>query len=172
MKGIPPAFSTTIGAIVFNVALSYFPGHSREVLLVALLFMTGFGGSLAASTPDNPKMTVAFGALASFGIGCVVVPAATIAMIVTPDAVITTAAAISLSIRTVGGSIGYSIYFNVFSSKLQQKLPVYVAEYAIKAGLPVAAAEEFVTRYLTAPDTLGDMAGDRKSTRLNSSHWE
>ena len=63
-------------------------------------------------TPENEKLVVALGSLASLGVGGVLVPAATVAMLVCPDALITTAAALSLSIRTVGGSIGYSIYYS------------------------------------------------------------
>jgi hypothetical protein len=159
LKGLGPAFTTTIGAIGFNAALSTFPGRSREILLVAILFMTGFAGSLAVSNPDNPKLTVALGSLASFGVGGVLVPAATVAMIVTPDAVITTAAALSLSIRTVGGSIGYSIYYNVFATKLTGNLPTYVTEYAIKAGLPLTSAEAFVTTFLTTPEEIASIEG-------------
>ncbi|KAF2468594.1 putative major facilitator superfamily transporter [Lindgomyces ingoldianus] len=159
LKGLPPAFATTFGAIGFNAALSTFPSRSREILLVALFIMTAFGGSLAASTPDNPKLTVALGTLAAFGVGGVLVPAATVAMIVTPDALITTAAALSLSIRTVGGSIGYSIYYNIFATKLGQKLPVYVAEYAIEAGLPVSSAKLFVGTFLTEPEKLAAIEG-------------
>ncbi|OCK81189.1 MFS general substrate transporter [Lepidopterella palustris CBS 459.81] len=159
LKGLGPAISTTLGAIFFNSMLSTFGGHSREILLVALIVMTSFGGSLAASTPDNPKLTVALGTLATFGVGGVLVPAATVAMIVTPDVLITTAAALSLSIRTVGGSIGYSIYYNIFANKLGKTLPTYVAEYAIKSGLPLASAETFVGTFLLAPEKLAEFPG-------------
>lgn len=154
LRAMGPAFSTAIGAILFNAALSVFPGRAREVLLVAVLLMTCFAGSLAVMTPENEHLVVGLGAIASLGIGGVLVPAATVAMIVCPDALITTAAALSLSIRTVGGSIGYSIYYNVFATKLEQNLPKYTAEYAVKAGLPVTSAMEFVTVFLTAPAEL------------------
>jgi hypothetical protein len=116
--------------------------------------MTGFAGSLAVMNPDNEKLVVALGSLATFGVGGVLVPAATVAMLVCPDALITTAAAMSLSIRTVGGSIGYSIYYNIFATKLEKNLPAYVAEYAIKAGLPLSSATQFVTIFLTNPKAL------------------
>jgi hypothetical protein len=105
-------------------------------------------------TPENEQLIVGLGSIAPLGIGGVLVPAATVAMIVCPDALITTAAALSLSIRTVDGSIGYSIYYNVFAPKIEQTLPKYAAEYAIKAGLPVASAAEFVSVFLTAPANL------------------
>jgi hypothetical protein len=92
--------------------------------------------------------------MAGFGVGGVLVPAATVAMLVCPDALITTAAALSLSIRTVGGSIGYSIYYNIFAGKLTTNLPKYTAQYAIQAGLPVESVEAFVGLFLTVPEEL------------------
>lgn len=89
-----------------------------------------------------------------FGVGGVLVPAATIAITVTPDASIATCVALSLSIRTIGGSIGYAIYYNVFINKLTPKLPNYVGLYAVKAGLPLTSATEFVTLFLTDPAAL------------------
>lgn len=154
LRGIAPAFTTALGAIGFNAALSAFPNRTREVLLVAVLLMTGFAGALAVMTPENEKLVVALGSIASLGVGGVLVPAATVAMLVCPDALITTAAALSLSIRTVGGSIGYSIYYNIFATKLEKNLPVYVAEYAVKAGLPITSATQFVTLFLTNPKAL------------------
>ncbi|CAO2655668.1 Nn.00g044710.m01.CDS01 [Neocucurbitaria sp. VM-36] len=148
------AFAAAIGAIVFNGALSKFPNHTREVLLLAVAIMTSFAGALAAMTPENESLVLALGALAGFGVGGVLVPAATVAMLVCPDALITTAAALSLSIRTVGGSIGYSIYYNIFATKLTKNLPAYTARYAIAAGLPLSSTEAFVGLFLTAPAEL------------------
>jgi len=88
----------------------------------------------------------------AFGLGGVIVPAATVAMIAAPDALITTCAALSLSVRAVGGAIGYSIYYNIFIEKLNTKLPALVGQYAVAAGLPLTDAETFVGAYLTVPE--------------------
>ncbi|KAH9859627.1 hypothetical protein IAQ61_011408 [Plenodomus lingam] len=154
LRGLGPGLCTAVGAIVFNAALSKFPYHTREVLLLAVVLMTTFAGALGASTPENESMTLAFGSIAGFGVGGVLVPAATIAMLVCPDAIITTAAALSLSIRTVGGTIGYSIYYNIFITRLTKKLPLYTAEYAVKAGLPLSSVESFVGLFLIEPAKL------------------
>ncbi|KAL6712287.1 hypothetical protein ACN47E_000164 [Coniothyrium glycines] len=154
LRGLAPGFTTAIGAILFNAALSKFPNHTREVLLLAVSIMTSFAGALAVMTPENESVVLFLGSMAGFGVGGVLVPAATVAMLVCPDALITTAAALSLSIRTVGGSIGYSIYYNVFATKLAKNLPAFTAEYAIKADLPLASAEAFVGLFLTAPEKL------------------
>ncbi|KAF2488506.1 MFS general substrate transporter [Lophium mytilinum] len=154
LKALGPAINTTLGAIFFNAMLSTLPNRSREVLLSALMMMTVFGGSLAVCTPENPKLTVALGTLAAFGVGGILVPAATVAMIVTPDVLITTAAALSLAIRSVGGSIGYSIYYSIFATRLEKRLPLYIAQGAIAAGLPLSEAETFVGTFVLAPEKL------------------
>ncbi|KAG9193890.1 hypothetical protein G6011_03925 [Alternaria panax] len=136
LRGLGPALTTAMGAIFFNAALSRFPGHTREVLLLAVGIMTGFAGALAVMTPENERVVLFLGSMAGFGVGGVLVPAATVAMLVCPDALITTAAALSLSIRTVGGSIGYT------------------AMYAVEAGLPLDSVEAFVGLFLTAPEEL------------------
>lgn len=57
--------------------------------------------------------------------------------IVSPDDVIATVTAINLSIRFIGGSIGYAVYFNILQSKVAEVLPAAVAMAATSAGLPV-----------------------------------
>ena len=159
LKALPVTISLCIGAVGFNAALSIFKNHNREVLLTAATIMTTFGGALAVMTPENPKTTVALATLACFGVGGIVTPTATVAILVTPDALITTAAALSLSVRTVGGAIGYCIYFNVFANKLTAKLPAFAAKYAIEAGLPPLEAQEFITILLTDPLNIAKAPG-------------
>lgn len=95
-------------------------------------------------------------------------------MIAAPDALITTCAALSLSVRAVGGAIGYSIYYNIFASKLKVKLPALVAQYAIGAGLPLAQAETFVITYLTKPAEIASIPGitaEILAGALKGSQW-
>jgi hypothetical protein len=105
-------------------------------------------------TPNSAAAATALSTLAGFGVGGLIVPAATIAIIACPDDVIATTAALTLAVRAVGGSIGYSIYFNIFSKKLTSALPARVAEYALSSGLPETSLVEFVTKFLG-----GDMTG-------------
>lgn len=159
LKSLGIGFATPIGATLVNWLLSVFKGHNRELLLFSCVLMTAFAGSLASINPDTPAKTIAFGSVAGFGIGGVLIPAATIAITVTPDAFIATTVALSLSIRVIGGSIGYSIYYNIFSNKLRAKLPEYIALAAIKAGLPLTSAKQFVLALLTDPKTIFTVAG-------------
>lgn len=118
-----------------------------------------FTGSMAAVKPDNPGLAVGLATVAGFGIGGVIVPSATIAMTACPDSLIATATALTLTIRFVGGSIGYSIYYNVFTEKLAPRLPAMVGQYAVQAGLPASSATEFVTTFLTDPAAAVNITG-------------
>lgn len=153
------AIATAIGAIFWNALLSIWTSGIRYVLFLAALMLTVFGGALASISPDNVYQSVTLASLAAFGLGGVIVPAATAAMIACPDALITTCAALSLSVRAVGGAIGYSIYYNIFSKKLTSTLPVKVGEYAVKAGLPLTSAQAFVATFLTTPEEVVSIPG-------------
>ncbi|KAH7017109.1 major facilitator superfamily domain-containing protein [Ilyonectria destructans] len=159
LKGLGYGISITAGAVFFNSLLSVKSIPASAVLAISAILMTAFGGSLAATTPDNPKFTVAMGTIAGFGVGGLLVPAATVAMIVVPDSLLATTAALSLSIRTLGGSIGYTIYYNVFVNKLTSILPTTVAEYAVAAGLAPEDAKVFVGTLLTAPANITTVPG-------------
>lgn len=98
-------------------------------------------------------------ALSSFVVGGILVPSATVALTAAPDALVATTVALSLSIRVAGGSIGYSIYYNVFSGKLTSRLPEYVGRFAVNAGLDVNSAPEFVTAFLTNTSALATIPG-------------
>lgn len=123
------------------------------------MYLATFTAGLAATTPETPRLAVAFGILAAFGVGGVVVPAATVALIAAPDSLLATTAALSLSIRTVGGSIAFTIYYNVFVQKLSQQLPRLVGQYAVEAGLAQEDAANFVATYLTIPADVGKIPG-------------
>lgn len=174
LRGMPVGFSTALGAIFWNGMLSVWKGGSRWILVIAGSMLTAFGGSLSTMTPDNVVGTVAIATVAAFGLGGVLVPAATVAMIAAPDALITTCAALSLSVRAVGGAIGYSIYYNVFKEKLTAKLPILVGEYAVAAGLPAADAKIFVETFLTVPAEAASLPGVTAqvlAAALKGSQW-
>jgi len=122
-------------------------------------FLAAFGGALSTINPDTPARAVAFGAIAGFGIGGVLVPAATIAITVTPDSFIATTVALSLSIRVIGGSIGYSIYYNIFANKLKTALPKVIAAAVVEAGLPLTSVLEFLGALVYDPKMIGEVPG-------------
>ncbi|CAK7200330.1 hypothetical protein SEUCBS139899_003021 [Sporothrix eucalyptigena] len=158
LKGLGYGISVTSGAMFFNALLSVKSLHCRWPIAIASAIMTVFGGALVTATPYNAKQTVALGTIAGFGVGGILVPAATLALIVVPDSLLATTAALSLSVRTVGGSIGYTVYFNIFSKKLTSALPAYVVSAVMGAGLPEADVPEFVATFLGAEGGAASLA--------------
>ncbi|OOQ88867.1 putative major facilitator superfamily transporter [Penicillium brasilianum] len=128
------------------------------IIASAAVIMTAFGGAIAISNPTNVGLTVALGTISGFGVGGILVPAATLAMIVVPDNLLATTAALSLSIRTVGGSIGYTIYYNIFINKLVPALPKFIIEYLIDAGLSASDASDFAEVFMTDPAAVTHLA--------------
>lgn len=54
-----------------------------------------------------------------------------------------------MSVRTLGGAVGTTIYTAIYANKLGKFLPTEVATYAIEAGLPATSAPVFVEAFLT-----------------------
>jgi hypothetical protein len=154
LKGVIISLGVTAGAVLPNMMLSVWKNHNREIMLSLAVLSTAFGTALVTCTPENPVQTIALGTVAGFGIGGVVASSVTTAVIGSPDDLIATCIALSLSVRTVGGSVGTAIYSNIFDTKLTHNLPKYVASYAIAAGLPTSSVKAFVEIFLEAPQNL------------------
>ncbi len=154
LMGLGPAIGTTFGATLGNASVAFTRGRAREILLFSCILMTAFTGALAACTPNTPGMYMAFGTIAGFGVGGVLVPTGAIALIVAPDALIASVVALGLSIRVVGGSIGNAVYFNVFYEKINKFLPERVLDAALNANIPPASLVPFMTKLQS-----GDMVG-------------
>lgn len=133
--------------LLFLPSTSYFPpqhGQYQTPELIFPLLTAAFGGALAAATPFNPAFAVAMATISSFGVGAIVVPSLTLALYACPDRYIGTTAGLSLCVRFLGGSIGTTIYFNIFNNKIKTNLPAYVAQAALGAGLPQTSLKQFI----------------------------
>lgn len=95
--------------------------------------MTAGTGALACATRENMDVLWFILILGGFGIGGIVVPASIITTIICPDDLIATVSALTLSIRVIGGSVGYCAYYNVFVSKFVDNAITYIggAMYSI-----------------------------------------
>jgi MFS family permease len=126
IRGLPIGFSILVGCVIVLWLLSVFRGHNRALLIGASMVMTAGVGSLAIATVDNLHKLWGLLVLAGLGIGGIVVPASIISTIICPDDLIATVAAITLAVRVLGGSVGYTTYFNVFIKKFVPNLTKYV----------------------------------------------
>ncbi|KAJ6003180.1 hypothetical protein N7451_005727, partial [Penicillium sp. IBT 35674x] len=126
LRSLPIGFAILAGACIVLVLLSVFRGHNKELLIVSSILMTAGCGALSIGRVDNMYQMWGLLVLAGLGIGGIVVPASIITTIICPDDLIATISALTLSIRVVGGGIGYTIYYNVFISKFVPKATYYI----------------------------------------------
>ena len=110
-------------------------------------------GALASLSPTQHARGMGLAFLGGLGIGGILQPASTILTIVSPDEVIATIVAATVSIRLVGASIGYAVYFNVLQNKLAQILPTNVGTAVAEAGLAPSQLPAFLGAFLTGNQT-------------------
>jgi len=117
IRGIPVGFSILAGAVIILWCLSVFRGRNKELMIVSSVLMTAGCGALSCANRFNLHQLWGILVLAGLGIGGIVVPASIITTIICPDDLIATVTALTLSIRVIGGSVGYCVYYNVFLNK-------------------------------------------------------
>lgn len=126
VRGLPIGFSILAGACIVLWLLSVLRGHNRELMIASSCIMTAGIGALACLRVDTLYRAYGLLVLAGLGIGGIVVPASIITTIICPDDLIATVAALTLAIRVIGGCVGYTVYFNVFSEKFTPNVIYYV----------------------------------------------
>ncbi|KAI4215605.1 MAG: hypothetical protein LQ351_002074 [Letrouitia transgressa] len=114
--------------------------------------MTAGIGALSCARVDNLHQLWGLLVLAGLGIGGIVVPASIMTTIICPDVsyppsqeswplmpvqdLIATVAALTLAIRVIGGSIGYTTYYNVFYNRFVLNAREYIGgTMAYKLGI-------------------------------------
>lgn len=90
---------------------------------------------MAALRLDNIWVVYLVLTIAGLGIGGIVVPASIITTIICPDELIATVAALTLSIRVLGGAIGYTIYYNVFAEHFAIEAKARIVPACVKVGI-------------------------------------
>lgn len=119
-----------------NWALSKFRGATRELMVLSCALMAAGTGAMSLVTQNTPNLAIGLSILACLGIGGLLQPTGTILTIVTPDELLATIIAASITIRVIGGSIGYAVYFNILENKLSEVLRANVIRASLQAGLP------------------------------------
>ncbi|RMZ76792.1 hypothetical protein DV737_g4655, partial [Chaetothyriales sp. CBS 132003] len=135
LRTLPPALAILTGACVVLALLSYFRGRNKELMIISCLLMTSGTGALACATPYNMNKLWGLLILGGLGIGGIVVPASIISTIICPDDLIATVSALTLSIRVVGGCVGYCAYYNVLVGKFTPNALKYIAAPMVEAGI-------------------------------------
>jgi hypothetical protein len=174
VRSLPVGFGIIAGAVIALVAIPVTKGRIRALMIVFTAVMTGATGAMAIATPYNLNAVYAVLMIASIGVGGVIIPCTIIAQIACPDDHIATITAITLSIRYIGGAIGYGVYTNVFFHRITENLTKMVAlqtlaaKFIVNVGSPTGIAtlthiteligkaniEEVKTIFATSADVL------------------
>lgn len=107
--------------------ISVTKGRVRLIMGFFTALMTAGTGAMVTARPNNINTTYVPISLACIGVGGVIIPVSIIAQIVCPDDLIATITAITLSIRYIGGAIGFTVYYNIFYRRLFDKVMQSVA---------------------------------------------
>jgi Fungal trichothecene efflux pump (TRI12) len=124
------------------------------LLALSSAMMTAGIGALACVTQYTPGLGQGLSFLGGLGTGGIIQPAVTILTIISPDEVIATITAITISTRLVGASIGYSVYFNTLQKTLATSIPEKVGTAVVKAGLPPGEIALFMGALLGGNSTM------------------
>lgn len=103
-------------------------------------------GFMATAERDSTAEVYLYLIVAGLGVGGIVVPASVMAQVICPDDLIATVTALTLTVRIIGGAVGYAIYYNVFKAKLTEKLAERLVPVAVVSGL----REEDVAKVVNA----------------------
>ncbi|CAN9104344.1 unnamed protein product [Alternaria alternata] len=134
IRSLPIGFGIIGGAVVCLVLIPITKGRVRELMIFFTAMMTAGTGAMCIARPDNLNVVYAVVTLASVGVGGVIIPSSIIAQIACPDELIATVTAITLSIRYLGGAIGFAVYSNLFFRKVTIHLTEIVATKTLAYG--------------------------------------
>ncbi|KAH6653114.1 major facilitator superfamily domain-containing protein [Truncatella angustata] len=121
----------------------------------ALFIFVAFFAGMAGATKNDESGGTTWGlpVLLGWAFGMVMVTLVTAAQLCVPPSLITIASCLMLSVRALGGTMGFAIYQAVFQSALSQ-LHTNIGEALVSAGLPRAAIPD-VLPAITAQNTTG-----------------
>ncbi|KAL9055720.1 MAG: hypothetical protein Q9162_003356 [Coniocarpon cinnabarinum] len=117
IRGLPIGFCIIGGAVIALVLIGVTKGRIRAILVFFSALMTAGTGAMAIVKVYNLSEVYIALTLGSLGVGGVIIPCSVITTIICPDDLIATITALTLSIRVIGGAIGFTIYYNIFYHK-------------------------------------------------------
>ncbi|KAH7088754.1 major facilitator superfamily domain-containing protein [Paraphoma chrysanthemicola] len=134
IRSLPIGFGIIGGAVICLLLIPITKGRIRALMIFFTGMMTACTGAVAVSNPHNLNAVYAIVTFASIGVGGVIIPSSIIAQIACPDELIATITAITLSIRYIGGAIGFAVYSNLFFRKVTSSLTDIVATKTLALG--------------------------------------
>lgn len=136
IRTLPIGFGIIGGAVLALVLIGATRGKTRWTMFGWCVIMTAFVGAMSVARADNIKPVVyPILTIACIGVGAVIIPCSLIAQVICPTDLIGTITAITLSIRYIGGAVGFSVFYNVFFHKYYNLANEIAAPMVAQAGV-------------------------------------
>lgn len=124
-------------------------------LVVGFVFLLIFNVCLAATAGYNPgKAFWAFGVILGMGLGIILPLTMVVAQLCTPPSLISSASALIIAVRSLGGTVGLAINTAIFNSALSTEIPSKIAAAALPLGLPPTSLGMFIGGLTTHNETI------------------
>jgi hypothetical protein len=144
LRGLSFGFGVMAGCVITLGVMTKLRGRGiRVILFIASCVMTAGCGAMAAANRENVNAVYGILLVSGLGVGGIVIPTTVITTIICPDDLIATITALTLSVRVIGGAIGYAVYYNVLVQKLTPVLIKNVSTAMVMGGIkdPVVIKE-------------------------------
>lgn len=135
IRSLPIGFGIILGAVLVSFFVTLLKGKIRALLTISCIVMTAGTGAMSIATTTNINSVYAPLCFAALGVGGVIIPNQIIITIICPDDLIATATALALTVRVIGGSIGFAIYYNGLKQKFTYWATNYLALKAVGVGI-------------------------------------
>lgn len=90
---------------------------------------------MAAATQDNLPLMWALVTIACIGVGASITPTQVIAGIICPDDLLATITAVTITVRILGGCLGYAVYSLIFASKFAEQATNTIVPVLLDFGI-------------------------------------
>lgn len=130
-----------------TIAFGYWSTRARTIkspLLVGFAIFTAGIVGLATIGPGHSLSAIVFAGIAGLGVGAPLILILAGVQLSTPHHLIATATAVTTSARSVSGTAFTAIYAAALNDRLTKKMPTYIAEAALRTGLPPSSVPAFV----------------------------
>ncbi|KAL1636077.1 hypothetical protein SLS56_001429 [Neofusicoccum ribis] len=134
IRSLPIGFGIIGGSVIVAGLVSLLKGKIRTLITLSCALMTAGTGAMVIAKLDNLNEVYIALTLAAVGVGGVIIPNQIIITIICPDDLIGSATAMALSVRMIGGCIGFAIYYNIFKTNFTTNAYTTIAPAAIQYG--------------------------------------
>lgn len=145
------------GCIIGSVLFGYWSTKFKTIraplaggFFIFTCAMVGF----STIQPGHSVNAIAFATMSGFGFGVVLILVVAGVQLCTPHSLIATATAVVTTARASAGAIAIAMYAAVFRTRIEEKLPAYIAEAAMTNGLSPDSVPGFVAAFLSNDTTV------------------